>query len=354
MFFFNLFILSFMILLIISSTIIEESTSNIENNNNITKKLFKGKNFFFDYPSNWKIEQINDQKFYGVSLSPSYSKDGFTDNLIIVIEKLPVSMNLSGYSDVAKKILEKNLRKYKLIDSNLMNLSNQKAERILFTHELGGKTYQVLQVWTILDKNVYLISFGTVPSKYTSYISFLRELLESFIIKNDNDIDFKDYLNNATKFNHYRNFSLGYGVVHPNDWDIYSEKNHVSFLSQQDNISDPFLERLDIHFFNYNKNNKSKFVERSDTQVILDQLNYLENNYPKFNLISTNTKKIDHLEVFEIIYTYNSNIGDTKTKEILINKDGNIYILSFTSHISEFIKFENVSKIIFDSFHFLS
>lgn len=354
MFFFYHLFLSLMILLIISSSIIQESTSNIENNNNISKKLFKGKNFSFDYPSNWKIEQINDQKFYGVSLSPSYYEDGFNDNVIIVIEKLPVSMNLSEYSDVAKKILEKNLSKYKLIDSNSMNLSNQKAERILFTHELGGKTYQVLQVWTILDKNVYLISFGTVPNKYTSYNSFLRELLESFIIKNDNDTNLQDYLNIATKFNHYRNFSLGYGLLYPNNWDIYSEKNHVSFLSQQDNISDPFLERVDIHSFNYDKNNKSEFEERSDTQVILDQLNYLEYNYPKFNLISTTTKKIDDLKAIEIIYTYNSNIGDTKTKEILINKDGNLYIISFTAHITEFNKFENVSKTIFDSFHFLS
>jgi hypothetical protein len=87
--------------------------------------------------------------------------------------EITIKMSLHEYFNKALKILSTTLREFHLIDSNPYVLSDMVWEKILFTHEPDNRIVKVLQYWTFKDDYVYVISFGTTPDSYFSYIPII-------------------------------------------------------------------------------------------------------------------------------------------------------------------------------------
>ena len=69
------------------------------------------------------------------------------------------------------------MQEFHLIDSTPFTIPDTLWERILFTHETGNRVVKVLQVWTIKDDYVYVISFGTTPDSYFGYIPTIYKVI---------------------------------------------------------------------------------------------------------------------------------------------------------------------------------
>jgi hypothetical protein len=65
---------------------------------------------------------------------------------------------------------------------------------------------------------------------------------------------------------------------------------------------------------------------------LINDFNYLANNIKNLNLISVyNTNFSNFLDGKELIYTFDSNLGATKSKEVMIRSKTRLIVIIFTA-----------------------
>ena len=123
-------------------------------------------------------------------------------------------------------------------------------------------------------------------------------------------------------------------------------------VSNQDNHQDHYMERVDIYHYNraYNLFHTTYGENDFIKEDLVDEINYLANNLQNLELISVNDMNSSKIFGKDLIYTYYSNLGLTKSKEIMIKNNTDLFKIIFTSQTDEFDKFlPSINKII-DSF----
>jgi len=178
-----------------------------------------------------------------LSLPNNYDLSG--EKMTFGMEKLQSNMSLDGYSKQAIKNLSTTLQEFHLIDSNPHVISDTLWERILCTHESVNRVVKVLQVWTIKDDYVYVISFGTTPDSYFGYIPTIYKVISGVKIYTKNITDIPS---GNIKESIYRS-QEGFISKYPISWNKVLGLNRVSFVSNQDNPQDHYLERVDIYHY---------------------------------------------------------------------------------------------------------
>jgi hypothetical protein len=240
--------------------------------------------FTFSFPSSWtavnSIHNDNDV----VTLSPPNNYDLFGEKMTFTMEKLQSKMSLDDYSKKAKKILSAALQEYQLIHSNPYVISDTLWERILFTHEIDNRIIKVLQVWTIKDDYVYIILFGTTPDSYFGFIPTIFKVISGVKIFTKSITDISS---SNIKESIYQSLE-GIGLKYPSSWNKVLAQNRVSFISNQDNPQDHYLERVDI--YHYRSDDNSSFTTYGENDFmkvdLIDEINYLANNLRNLELIS--------------------------------------------------------------------
>lgn len=304
--------------------------------------------FTFSFPSNWTVVNSTHEDNGVITLSPPNKYDLFGEKMTFGMEKLQSNMSLDNYSKQAIKILSTALQEFHLIDSNPFTISDTVWERILFTHETDNRVVKVLQVWTIKDYYVYVISFGTAPDSYFGYIPTIYKVISGVKIYTKNITDIPS---SNIKESIYRS-PEGLALKYPSTWNKVLGQNRVSFVSNQDNPQDHYLERVDIYHYKRGDNlSYTKYGENDFIKVdLIDEINYLANNLQNLELISVNDLNTSKILGKDLIYTYYSNLGPTKSKEIMIRNNTDLFKIIFTTQTDEFDKFlPSINKII-DSF----
>jgi hypothetical protein len=135
------------------------------------------------YPSNWqKIEYPAGAMGYGVGhriianfLAPLNSSDQWRGSLTIQI---------SSQSDL-KNIVPQN------VTANTTNLASHRAFKLEYTNNeriyrnsnltnFNTIALKVMQVWTTIGDNTYLLTYNAETSKYPQYLPIIQKMLNSF------------------------------------------------------------------------------------------------------------------------------------------------------------------------------
>ena len=303
----------------------------------------------FSYPSIWTV--INDTHKDNdiiVTLMPPNNLDLFAEKMIVGMERLQPNVSLHDYSNNAIKILSMTMDNFQLLDSNSFVVSGNEWERVLFTHETDKRVIKVLQFWSIKDDYVYIISFGTTSNSYLSYLPTVNKIISSveIITKNTTDNTVNDTFNDSI-FQSPEGFVLEY----PSSWNQVSGQNRVSFIANQDDPQDRYLERVDIYHYRSDDNyvTGNRMVENSSLGLdLINEISYLANNLKNLDLISVNNINFSNfLDGKELIYSFDSNLGATKSQEVLIKSKTHLFVIIFTAQKGEFDKFSpNINKII--------
>ncbi len=285
--------------------------------------------FIFSYPSNWIIVNNTHKENGVITLSPPNNYDLFGEKMTFGMEKLHSNISLDEYSKKAIKILSTTLQEFHLVDSYPFVMSDSIWERILFTHETDKGIIKVLQYWTIIDGHVYIISFGSTPDSYFGYIPTVSKIISGMkIFANNTAVQPENYANVSI-------YSSPAGLVlkYRNTWNKELAKNRVSFISNQENPNDRYLERVDFYYYGRNDNfNATIPGENEFIRVdLIDEINYLANNFENLELISVDDMNFSKVLGKKIVYTYTSNLGATKSEEVMIRSSTNIYKIIFTT-----------------------
>ena len=305
----------------------------------------------FSYPSIWTV--VNDtSKDNGiiVTLMPLDNFDLFAEKMIFGMERLQPNMSLQDYYNNAIEIPSMTMDNFQLLDSNSLFVSGTVWERILFTHETDNRIIKVLQFWTIKDNYVYIISFGTTSNSYLSYLPTINKIISSVGIFNKNTVN--NTVNNTVKDSFFQS-PEGFVLEYPSNWNPVSGQNRVSFIANQDDPQDRYLERVDIYHYRNDDNYESDsiIVENSSLKLdLINEISYLANNLKNLDLVSVNDIDISNVLGKELIYTFDSNLGTTKSKEIMIKNNTHLFVIVFTAQKDEFDKSSiNINKLL-DSF----
>jgi hypothetical protein len=167
------------------------STNNNGNgNNNINNSSFliyenPTERISMMYPSNWqKIEYPPGAMSYGVGhrivanfLAPLDSSDNWRGSLTIQI---------SSQSDV-KNIIPQNTTatNINLGDHRAFKLEYASNERMYLNRNLTNFitiNLKIMQVWTTIGNNTYLLTYSEEASKYAQYLPVIQQMLSSFKI----------------------------------------------------------------------------------------------------------------------------------------------------------------------------
>ena len=218
----------------------------------------------------------------------------------------------------------------------------------MFTHETDNRIIKVLQFWTIKDNYVYIISFGTTPDSYSGYVPTIFKIISGVKIFTKSIIDIPSSNIQESIYQSPEGFVLKY----PSSWNKVLGQNSASFIANQDNPQDYYLERVDYYHYRSDDNlSGTTYGENDFLKVdLVNEINYLANNLQNLELISVNDMNFPKFLGKELIYTYNSNLGATKSKEIMIRNNTHLFEIMFTTQKDEFDKFSPTINRIIDSF----
>jgi len=317
---------------------------------------------YVSLPTDWKIDKgsLLDNVADAIIIIPPKNMPSFmhSSKLTIGIERLNSEIHLSDYSKSAIDTLASRLIDFEIVDIFPINISDLSGERIIFTHKVDDKTIKVLQTWLIDNKIAFILTFATTPGSFGYYNPTLNEIISSITISNNSNYNNLD--EPLAKISNYTLFKSPYGfeLNYPNDWILSEGVNRLSFISNQFDSSDLYLERLDIYYNLSNSNilfsNSSQTEDEIMRTGLLTEINYLVDNLQNLNIISISNVNFNSIKGKELLYSYDSNIGKTKVSEYLLNGNKLFVILSFSTSYIDFEKMSNTMMSILKSFKFLS
>lgn len=163
----------------------QEVDNSTNNTNNSSYSIYENAadRISIMYPSNWqKIEYPAGAMGYGVGhriianfLAPLNTSDQWRGSLTIQI---------SSQSDL-KNIIPQN------VTANTTNLASHRAFKLEYTNieriyrnsnltNFNTIALKVMQVWTTIGDNTYLLTYNAETSKYPQYLPIIQKMLNSF------------------------------------------------------------------------------------------------------------------------------------------------------------------------------
>ena len=156
------------------------------------------------------------------------------------------------------KVTSQNLTDFRLLNNQSTTLGGNAAQEIVYTYT-GRKSdickyCKDLDILTIRDDKLYILSYYGDVKKYSKYLPTLRYLIKSIDIAPDSS---RSDINGTNGFLTYENSSYRIRMQHPSNW-TKDESNHLSdpyssivtFYSSKEDASDPYREQVRILIHN--------------------------------------------------------------------------------------------------------
>ncbi len=144
------------------------------------------------YPSDWtKSEQVGGSVV--VFLAPKENlSDVFQENVNVLVQDLSTRpMTLSEYTNLSIDQISQNIFDANIIDSSATTLDGNPAHKVVYTGTavkvaiyVGGiqGEYRLkwMQIWTIKDNKVYIISYAARVDKFSEFSDTTNQMISSF------------------------------------------------------------------------------------------------------------------------------------------------------------------------------
>ena len=138
-----------------------------------------------DYPSNWK--PVEQEQTIVAFISPQKNLDDvFKENVNLVMNDLSLqNTTLEEYSGLLETQLKQIYPDMEIVEYGSTILSNNRAQKIVYTVTVGTNSLKVLQIFTIKDQLLYVLTFTAEKSSYAEYLGSVQKMIDSFGITGD-------------------------------------------------------------------------------------------------------------------------------------------------------------------------
>lgn len=155
------------------------------NNNNGTNFLTYSNSTYgirIQYPSSWLKEESHNQSSNDVVKFSAPAAAAPASLNIVGGKPAPQSIPLAVYINASIYLLKHAFGNFSLVDSNATTLGGFPAHKIEYTATLPptGLNLRFMQIFAIKDSKSYVITVGTLPRNFSSYLPTIQKMVDSF------------------------------------------------------------------------------------------------------------------------------------------------------------------------------
>jgi hypothetical protein len=138
------------------------------------------------YPSDWQKLEFSRRDSLGIAVifrsPPENASDTKLENLLIQVGNLPSqNISLEALNNANINNLKQSLIDFELIELNATTLSgNNPAHKVVYTNREGEDELKTMQVVSIKEDKVYLITYTAEASRYDRYLPTIQKMIDSF------------------------------------------------------------------------------------------------------------------------------------------------------------------------------
>jgi serine/threonine-protein kinase len=132
------------------------------------------------HPTTWTTQE-NVMGSTAVFLSPrENAQDFFQENINII--SFDLAMTLDQYTAYAENQIKQSITDARIIESSPTTLAGLPAHKLVFTGRQGQNNLKWMQVWTIKNNKVYLLTYTAEEGNYNAYLPTAQEIMASFTL----------------------------------------------------------------------------------------------------------------------------------------------------------------------------
>ena len=137
--------------------------------------------FQVDYPQDWSKQNRDDFFATGVIFfSPLVDDaDRFKEKVSVLVENMPSDSSLPAYTEESLAEIRK-LSDPDVGEAQKITLGTDEARQIVYRGEENGSPVQRMQVWSVNDDRVYVLTYTAIPEDYDRYLPTVEKMIESF------------------------------------------------------------------------------------------------------------------------------------------------------------------------------
>jgi hypothetical protein len=134
------------------------------------------------YPSNWLKEESHNQTSNDIVKFSAPNRAAPASLNIVGGKPAPQNIPLITYIDASIDALRQSFSNFSLIGSNATTLGDSPAQKIVYTATLplSGVELKFMQIFTIKDSKSFVITFGTLPTIFSTYLPTVQKMIDSF------------------------------------------------------------------------------------------------------------------------------------------------------------------------------
>ena len=272
------------------------------------------------YPSSWTKDESGLNVVVFISPQESVS-DMFQENTGIGIEDLSAQpMTLDQFTKLTVADITEMVSSENILESTATTLDGNPAHKLVYNRKSGADTYKFMQIWTIKNNRVYIISYvAETDNTYSNFLVTLTKMIDSF------EITPISAPTTTNKFLEYTNSEENIKMKYPSVW---SKKEKyagttVSFISLKGNVN------VAIDDLSAEPMTLSEYTEYS-----LAQLEYF---IPDMKVIeSSETATLGGNRAYKLVYVGTIEESVFKWMQIWTIKDDKAYVLSYTASLQDY------------------
>ncbi|HOW42184.1 MAG TPA: PsbP-related protein [Candidatus Omnitrophota bacterium] len=144
-------------------------------------RTYTNKNLHFklQYPADFQVKTINGAIILSSPLKSQ--KDTFAESVNIVTLGADRGVNnLKDFYGQARKSMQETMLKVKIIEDKKITLGGKEAYLLVYTSLRKKTTFKFMQVMTMNDRLVYVVTYTALPETYEEYLRPVKAMLNSF------------------------------------------------------------------------------------------------------------------------------------------------------------------------------
>jgi hypothetical protein len=205
-------------------------------------------------------------------------------------------------------------------ESGPWTIKGNAAYRVVYTYRGGSNDpcsiCKEMDLLSMKDEKLYLLSYFGDVKKYSELLPNIKNMINSTNLG----------------FQKYKNSTLGIEIQYPNDWSRGENLGTVGFFSRLENNTDRFPEGVAITI------NPPKIPHNlSLAQETKSLIEFHKRSGLDFHLIGNQPTMIEDKLSQRLIYTQSGpNGGSMKVLEIVLLKDGKLYLIRYLADVSRY------------------
>lgn len=136
-------------------------------------------NFSIDPPSGWTV---NDTTTGAAVFFFGPTEEGFRVSVNVQVESLPTTMTVEQYASGAKELFPTAFSNFKVVSEGTRVINKVEAYELVYTLTQGSIDIKGKQVYLIVNKKAFIITYGALPTTYQKYLSAFESSAETFKI----------------------------------------------------------------------------------------------------------------------------------------------------------------------------